>query len=175
MEDNKNTYTIKDASLNTGLMLGLAFIALSIIINMTGMVTNKYLSWVNYIILVLFIVIGQNNFKRNGNGFMSFGQGLGIGMFVTAIGTVISTAFGYIYVSFIDSSVMETLREAQVIELEKQGLSPEQFDAALEISEKFLQPAIMYPMALFFMLFFGFLLSLIITIFTKKNDPSLEI
>ncbi len=167
--------TVKQVSLKWGLYIGLVLIVWSLIIQMAGLVGNQPLSYVIYLFIIAGIVLAHKEFKNEGDGFMSYSQGLGIGTLLSLVSGAISVVFSFIYVKFIDDSMLTIVKDLQVEKLEEQGLSDAQIDQAMSITEKFMVPEVMFPMALVAMVFFGFILSLIVSAFTKNVNPQAEI
>ena len=133
------------------------------------------MSWVGYIFLVIVMVFAHKAFKEGGDSFMSYGQGLGIGTLVSLITGLLSSAFMFIYVKFVDDSMIAQIKEQQISGMEEQGLSDAQIESAMEIASRFLTPGVMAIMGVVFFVFIGFIISLIVSAITKKNNPSLEI
>jgi len=106
---------------------------------------------------------------------MSIGQGLGIGMLITMIATVISSIFSYIYMKFIDDSMMAKIVDAQVAEMEKRGLDDASIEQAMEISSKFMTVEMIQVWAILGMGIIGFIIVLIVSLFTKKANPALDV
>ncbi len=167
--------TVKQVSMRWGLYLGLVMIAWSVITIIAGMEGNDYMGYVTYIFLIGGIVMAHKDFKDNGDGYMSYSQGLGIGTLVALISGIISVVFSYIYVKFIDDSVLGIIRDKQIEGMEEQGLSDEQIEQAMEITGKFMVPEIMFPIALVVMVFLGFIISLIVSAITKNSNPAEDI
>jgi len=98
---------------------------------------------------------------------MSYGQGLGLGTLTMLFGGLISSIYNYVYVSFIDPSVMEIIKDSAMEELENQG--NDGVEAAVSIVEFMTNPLIITILGIVSTVFFGFVLSLIISIFTKNQ------
>lgn len=174
MEDK---VTVSQIGLKNGIIIGLIFIVYGMILQFLNldMKLMGYLSYVNYVILIVFIVLAHKAFKEGGDGFMSIGQGLGIGMLITLVGSVISSIFSFIYLKFIDDSIIQKSLDFQIEELEKKGMDDASIEQAMAITSKIMTPEIMPIVAIVFMAFFGFILSLIVSLFTKKSNPTLEV
>ena len=174
MEDK---LTVSQVGLKNGIIVGLIFIVYGMILQFLNldMQVMNYLSYLNYVVLIIFVVLGHKAFKEGGDGFMTIGQGLGIGMLITLIGSAISSVFTYIYLKFIDDSMITRALDYQIEELEKRGMDDAAIDQAMAVTEKIMTPEIMPIMGLVFMLIFGFILVLIVSLFTKKNNPALEV
>ncbi len=169
MENTQSS--VSQVSIKYGIILGVVFIVFSLLLFMSGNFGNQWLGAVQYLFLIAGIVFAHNDFKRNGDGFMSYGQGLGIGTLTTLVSAVFSSIFTYIYMAFIDTNILEEMKEAQILELESQGMS----DAQIEQALGFMTPGVIIVIAILFFVFIGFILSLIISAFTKNNNPELQI
>ena len=77
---------------------------------------------------------------------------------------------------FIDPGMIdEMLKKAEEQMLERNpSMSEENIEAALKYTKMFMNPVLMSIMSIFGSTFMSFIASLIISIFTKKNDNSFE-
>jgi ABC-type antimicrobial peptide transport system permease subunit len=169
--------TISQIGLKYGIIVGLIFIVYGMILQFLNldMQIMQYFSYLNYVILIVALVMAHKAFKEGGDGFMSIGQGLGIGMLIILIGSVISSIFSYIYLKFIDDSMIQKSLDYQIQELEKRGLDDAAIEQAMSITKKIMTPEIMPIIAIVVMVFFGFIISLIVSLFTKKANPTVEV
>ncbi|MDQ3291129.1 MAG: DUF4199 domain-containing protein [Bacteroidota bacterium] len=162
-------------ALRYGIIFGIISIVYSLILNITDLAfSNRALSWVSFIILIVAIVLAMREFKQQNNNYMSYGQGLGIGTLVTTVSSFLGGVFTYIYVKFIDTGFIDKMREMQVAELEKKGMNDDQIEQAVTMSEKMMTPGMIVVFAILGGLFFGFLLSLIISALLKRTRPEFE-
>lgn len=168
----ENQVTIKSVGVKWGIILALISIVLSLIVNIFEMYSNGTIIQVaSMILLVAALAMSYAEFKSGNEGFMSLGQGFGLGMMIIAISGVISNVFSYIYMTLIDPGMIESIKEIQITEMENQGLSDEQIDMALEYSEFFMTPHMIVLMALIFTLFFGAIISVIVAAIMQKKKP----
>ena len=174
MEDK---VTVSQIGLKNGIIVGLILIVYGMILQFLNLDVQvlQYFSYVNYLVLLAFIVLGHKAFKEGGDGFMTIGQGLGIGMLITLVGSVISSIFSFIYLKFIDDSMIQKTLDFQIEELERKGMDDATIDQAMAITSKIMTPEIMPIIAVVFMAFAGFIISLIVSLFTKKANPTLEV
>ena len=172
MEDK---VTVSQIGLRYGIILGLIMIVYSMILQFIGLATNNWASSVSYIFLIAGMVMAHKAFKEGGDGFMRLGQGLGIGTLISAVSGGISMIFSYLYIKFIDDSMMQLIQDKQIEAMEKQGLDDAQIDQAMQMAEKFSSPEIIFGIGLIAFIFFGFIISLIVSLFTKKDNPALEV
>ncbi|HMQ00941.1 MAG TPA: DUF4199 domain-containing protein [Cyclobacteriaceae bacterium] len=172
MEEAKSV-TTSSAGIRYGLFYGLVSIALFIIMSITGMDMQSGLVRVlSSAVFIAFIYLAHKYFKDEGNGFMSYGQGVGIGLFLSLVGGVISSVFTFIYIKFIDDSMMQQIMDKARYDMEERGMSDEQIDQAMEFSAMFMSPMAMLIFGIVGAVFIGLILSLIVSIFTQKKDTS---
>lgn len=167
--------TVKQVSMKWGLILGVILIGFGIVIQLAGLIGNQAVSWINFVFVGVIMYMAHKAFKDEGDGYLSYGQGLGIGTLVTVIGSVISTVFTYVYIKFIDDSMIAIIKEQQYDKMIEQGMPEDQIDKAMEMSAAFMTPEIIVVMGILFTVFFGFILSLIISAITKNANPAEEI
>lgn len=172
MENNVSTTS---TGIRYGLIGGLVIIIFSLITSMAmDIETSQKINWLMYIFLAAIIFLAHKYFKDNGDGFMSFGQGLGIGTITSAIAGVLTAIYSYIYMTFVDPTLMDQIMDLQRQGMEDQGMSEAQIDQALEMTSGFMTPGMMVGMTILGMIIFGFILSLIVSAITKKVDDSEE-
>jgi hypothetical protein len=161
--------------LRYGLICGLITVVYSFILNITELaLTNQILGWISFFILLAAIWMAMREFKRQNQGFMSYGQGLSIGTLVVLVSSILGGIFTYLYVTIIDKGYIEKMRNMQVAELERKGMSDDQIDQAMLITDKMMTPAMIPLMAIVGGVVFGFILSLIIAAIVKHNRPEFE-
>lgn len=163
--------TTKSVSIKWGAIGGLIGIIYFLILDFTGQSQNQPLQYVGMIFTVLFIFLAHKEYKDDGDGFMSYSKGLGIGTLYSLISSGISSVFVFIYVSFINPQMIETARENAMRGMEESGQSQSQIDQAMPFVEMMTSPVAFLVMGIFFGVFFGFIISLLVSIFTKNAQP----
>jgi tetrahydromethanopterin S-methyltransferase subunit G len=134
--------------------------------------TSGPLSWLSYPIIIAFIFIAQKQFKDSGDGYMSYGQGMGVAFWYGLISSVISSAFTYVYIKFIDGGMLDMIKENQLKKLQEQGtMSDEQIEQTMEMTGKFMTPEVFLGTGFFFGIIGVLIIGLIVTIFTQKKNP----
>lgn len=166
--------TITPVALKYGLITALVSIVYTLILMVLDMSDNTWLSSLSFIIMIAGIVLAMKEYRTLNYGFMSYGQGLGIGTIVSAISGLLSGIFMWLYTSFVDTEYMARMRDKQVEAMLDQGLSDEQVDAAISMSESFQGPLTMILGGLIGAIVVGFLLSLILSAIMKRNRPEFE-
>ena len=163
--------SVKKVAMKWGLILGLISVALGMIWQLAGLAAESWTGWVNLLPLSVVMYLAHKEFKESGDGFMSYGQGLGIGTLMSLIAGLIGGAFSYIYISFIDNSVIQQSMDNAYQSWEAQGLNDSQIAQAEKFTEFFLNPSVISIFAILFTVFFGFIVSLIVSAITKNSRP----
>jgi hypothetical protein len=173
----ENKVTVSQIALKYGLYLGLVLIILSMIIEFMNldMKTQQNLGYINYVGALVAIILAHKAFKENGDGFMTIGQGLGIGTLVSLISGAILAVFTYVYIKFVDDSILTKIKDMQIEELEKRGMSDAEIEQAMKVAGIFMSAEMMIVWIILGMVFIGFILSLIVSLFTKKVNPNFEL
>src|SRR4051812_17963617 len=96
--------SVMSVGLKYGLIMGLISIVYSLIKVAVGAnpMDNGWVSNVALLVIVVSVVVlAQKNFKDSGDGFMTYGQGLGVAMVATIVSVVVSGIYTFIYLNFI--------------------------------------------------------------------------
>jgi Protein of unknown function (DUF4199) len=167
MENTSNDLSTRSVGIKYGAFSGLAGIVMFLITVVTSPAPMQggWSSWVSMAISVTLLVLAHKNFKDSGDGFMSYGQGIGIGFWFTLVGSVLSVIVMYLYLNVIDPSAMDSVYEQQALKMEEQGQSEEAIEVAMEWTKK-----LFWPIAIVGSLFVGMIIALIVTIFTQKKN-----
>lgn len=172
MEENVNTSTaspptVRSIGVKYGLYgAGLAVLQFLVLALLGANVFDNKWSWIGIILTIVLMVFAHKEFKQEGDGFMSYGQGVGIGFWMVLVSIVINGLFTFIYISFIEPATMERFYEAQRIQMENNNMPDDQIDMAITWTAK-----LFWPMYFFMGIFFGVLLGVIVSIFTQKKNP----
>jgi len=171
----ENQVTTRGVGIQYGVIAGVVMIIYSVILQISDLAFETWAGNISYVFLAVLIYLAHKKFLATGDGFMSFGQGLGIGFWVSLVGGVISSVFSFIYFTFIDTSFTEQLVEKTRFGMEEQGMSDTDIDAAMSITEMFLTPGALAIFGVVFIIIGGFIISLISSAINKKADPKLEV
>jgi hypothetical protein len=161
-----------------GLIATLGLIIYTLIIQLGGLIGNSVVTNLNLPVQIAIlcgcISPAMIEYKKSHGGFMSYGQGLGLGTMLSAVAGLLASAFGAAYIAFIDNSSLRIVREKAVEQWEAQGLTDAQIEQASEMMEKFMSPGILFISAMLSLIFFGFIASLILAAIQRKNKPAFE-
>jgi uncharacterized ion transporter superfamily protein YfcC len=169
MEENVEVKPASGRSigLTFGLYSSAVAIAVFLITSLLGY--NPFGGGLNYIgtvASIVLIVFAHKKFKDSGDGFMSFGQGFGVGFWFSLISTLLTLLVMYIYINFIDYSPLQLMLEEQATKMQETGQADQAIETAQEWTKK-----LFWVFALIGSLFFGLIITLIVTIFTQKKNP----
>ncbi|MFY0605066.1 MAG: DUF4199 domain-containing protein [Cyclobacteriaceae bacterium] len=173
MEETEDV-SMKSVAIKYGVINGIIAIAYFLVLDFTGNAGNQGLSMVGLLFTAIVMFLAQKEFIRDGDGFMNYGQGLGLGTLLSLVSAIISSIFTYIYISYINDSFLDTMKEQQIVAMEEQGMSDAQIEQALKMSESFSGPTAILIFGIIGGVFFGFIISLIVSAITKKARPEFE-
>ncbi|MCI1186815.1 DUF4199 domain-containing protein [Hymenobacter sp. DH14] len=174
METNTTPVTTTSVGLRYGLLTGLVSIIISFGLFVAHQESSP-LRYVSFAVLIAGLVLAMQNFKQNNQGFMSFGQGVGIGAVLSAVVGVLSGIFSYVYMSFIDPEVVGRMTEKIRADMEARGgMTDEQIDQAMAMSAKFMNGPFTLVAALLGTVLVGVILAMIISAFIKNAQPEFE-
>lgn len=162
--------SIWKSSFMWGVYIAIVLILVSVVFYVTGNPFSKVGNYVNYPVWIAGIVLAQLGYRKMLDGYVTYGQAVGMGVLAALFGSIIMGIYVYLLYTVIDPSLQEQLRlftEQQIIE---QGSVPEgQMEMVLEMSTKFQKPAILAGMSVVMNTLLGLVISLITAIFVKKN------
>ncbi len=162
---------IKSPAIKYGLIGGLASIIVSLILYIANMQFETWSRWLSTGVMVAMIIFGCKGIADANRGkTIHFGKLFGGGMIVTLIIAVMSIIYFYIYMNFIETDFTGKILEISRQQMAEKGLGEEQIDRALEMSKKFMSPAIMMAFSLLGMTVVGTIASLIGAAIFKKDN-----
>jgi len=159
--------TTREVGFQYGAILALASILLFVVPAVMAM--NPFKSpwnWIGAGVSIAVIVLAHKKFKDDGDGFMSYGQALGIAFWIALISSVVSILFSYGYTTFIDDGPFEMF----MLQQEDEMIAKNTPENIIETSQKWTRK-LFWGIGLFMGIFFTMLEALIISIFTKNANP----
>ena len=173
MEQKVNVWK---ANLTNGLILGLAGVVYSLVVYFLDLSLNKVQGYVfmgiEAVILYFLLKSYRDNYKH---GQITFGESVGAGVIICLYYSLIMAVFAYLLYSFIDTGLVAKQLAFAEETMQKKGLPQASIDAAMTIQEKIMKPAIMAPLSILGNMLWGVVLSLIVSIFVRKEgNPLIE-
>ena len=162
-------------AMNYGAVLGLCLVAIAAVMWSFGIDKNGSLvpSILNNGLIIAGIVYTIIQFRDTENsGVISYGDSLKLGTSVAFFSSVILAFYTFIFINYIEPNTLnEILVQAEQAILESNPeISDEELDLAMDITTKFVQPHWMLILGVLGGTFMGFIYSLVISIFTKKEN-----
>jgi hypothetical protein len=162
------------ANFNNGLILGIIGVIFTLALYFMDLLLNKSLSYIllpiNLVILYFMIKSYRDSYL---NGSITYGQSVGAGVVIFVYSTIISVIFTYILYKYIDPGLINKMLVAQEEVMAKRGLPQETIDAGMSMTKKLMTPGFMTITGLFFGMLLGTVMTLVVSIFTKKEGNPL--
>lgn len=159
--------TTRSVGLQYGALLAILSIVLFTIPAVMGQNPFKGVwNWVGAGASILILVLAHKKFKDEGDGFMRYGQGITIAFWIAMVSSIVSILFTYSYTAFIDDGPFELFMVQQEDELIAKGTPDNIIKTSQEWTRK-----LFWPIGLIMGIIFTLLEALVITIFTKKQNP----
>jgi hypothetical protein len=165
------TISVRSAGIRYGLISAVFSIVYFLVLRMTGVDMNGPAQWLGWLVGAVFIFLAQKYYKDNGDGYMDYSQGIGVAFWMGLISSLISSAFTYIYIKFVDTAFLDYIAGKQMEEFQKNGMSDEQIDQAVKMSKMFMTPEVIAGMGLVMGIIGTVLIALIVTLITQKRRP----
>jgi hypothetical protein len=107
------------------------------------------------------------------HGQITYGQSVGAGVIIFLYYAIIMAVFTYILYTVIDTGLLAKQLAFTEQKLVDKGTPQAAIDAAMAIQAKMMKPAIMAPISIFGVMFFGTIITLLVSIFVKKEGNPL--
>tara|TARA_B110001454_G_scaffold172786_1_gene163891 strand:+ start:239 stop:760 length:522 start_codon:yes stop_codon:yes gene_type:complete len=168
----ENQASSKSLIINYGIYLGVTTVIINLIMYAMGMHLDPHwsVSVISGIFFVGFIVLGIKKYKESNEGFLSWGQGVKVGVGISIIAALIGVIYNYIFMSFIEPNFMAEVMEIQNQKLIDQGQTEEQIEAINKMGEAFQSPTLMAAMGIIGSAIGGFVVSAIVAAIMKKTE-----
>jgi hypothetical protein len=171
MEEKTSTARV---ALKYGVLASVVIMVYSTILNVTGLSQDKILSSLSFIFMIVAMILAMKDFRQQNHGFMSYGEGLGVGSLMSAVMGFLTSTFTMFYIKFIDSTLLTQGLDQVREEMERNGKDDAQIEQAMEISQKVMSPGMVFIFGVIGYLLTGFVISLIIAAILRKEKPVFE-
>jgi hypothetical protein len=173
MENKRNS--MLNTALVYGSLLALSNILLGIVYYLMNMQFDESQQYIGLVLSIVFIVLGiLNHRNKNLNGYISYGNALGTGVMISLVAGIIGAVYFLVFSQYIDPEYMSKMMEhAETVYLEK-GYSEEEVSRIIEGQRMMSSPLIMFFTTIIVSVLAGLIISLIVSIFLRKENPSFE-
>ncbi|NNF02714.1 MAG: DUF4199 domain-containing protein [Bacteroidia bacterium] len=153
-----------------GMIGALISIIFSVVVYLMSWQMQSWQQWLPYILLFIIVFLAVKSFRETKEeNLISFGECFKVGMIVTGVMVLVSMIWVYVYMQFIDPELVEMIMEKQITQMEDRGMSDEQIEQALSMSENFMSPPMMAIFAGVAQGIAGAIISLIVAAFMQKK------
>ena len=164
-------------AMNYGALYGLSSSELYLIFYFAGAeVDSNAPKYLGYLLLILFLYMGIKSYRdQDLGGYIGYGKSLGTGILIGAFGGIIAGFFSVLMFTVIDPGLAEKIIEkAQEQMIEKGGMTDEQIEKILDWTRKAFSPVFLFMFSILGNAFLGLVFSLIISIFTRKEQTPFQ-
>ncbi|OIN57653.1 DUF4199 domain-containing protein [Arsenicibacter rosenii] len=161
-------------ALKWGVILAVGQILFSTALYMTDQMGNAGLSSLSYILIIAVLVMAMRDFRSANNGFMSYGEGLGLSALIGGVSGLLSSAFSVFYTTVIDTEVMGRMVDRVREDLEAKNIPDATIDAQIGMMEKFQSPGFLFIFGIIGMIVMSVIFALVIAAILRKNKPVFE-
>ncbi len=165
-------------ALKWGLISAVISIVYSVIMVLIGKYQDPSMNTVNFLfglaVATGVLIYALREFRTLNNGYLSFGQGLGVGTLTSAVSGVVAGLFTFIYLKFIDPSALEKSMDLARQKWEEQGMSDAQIEQAEKYAAMFTSPGAIFVFTVFGAILIGFILSLIVSAIMRREKQVFE-
>ena len=171
MEENVNVWK---TNLTNGLIMGLVGIVYTLIIYFLNLTFNQYQGIVFYIIQIVLVYFLLKSYRDNFmHGQITYGQSVGTGVIIYLYYAIIMAIFTYILYTMIDPGLIAKQLAMAEEGMVKKGLPQATIDAGMAFTAKIMKPGIMAFTSTIFIVIWGVIISMLVSIFIKKEGNPL--
>ncbi|MFO7573570.1 MAG: DUF4199 domain-containing protein [Bacteroidales bacterium] len=163
-------------TLNYGIILGLIAVGFSLLTYMFDLTFKPWIIWPSLLITVLVLFFMLRSYRDHyNNGYISYGKSVGAGVVINIYAALITAVYIYVLYAFIDPGLMEKSMAVAEEKMIARGIPEAGIDRAMEMQAKMMKPWFTAMMSTIMSIFYGFLLSLIVSLFVmKKGNPLID-
>jgi hypothetical protein len=154
-----------------GLIQGVLSFVVFLVATLAAIKQSWGTSVANAVLLIVLMVLAHREFKKTHGGMMTYPQGLGSGTLLSSIAAVVTCVLVYVYVKYINTGYIAAAMQVQQAALEQRGISGPQAQQAMSIMAAVMTPVGIVLTSLISGVIVGFILALLVSIFTQKGDP----
>jgi hypothetical protein len=172
MENQSNS--VSHSAMSYGLYMGLALILNSVIFYVMGSPFSSYSGYISYAIIIGGIALSMRTYRdKNAEVGVTYGRALGLGTLQSLFASIIMAFYSFILFKLIDKTLIDKLLAFTEEQYLHSGISENQVETMMPMVKKMMTPLTFSLGQIFTLTFFGFIFSLILAIFFKKEstDP----
>ncbi|MDZ7636514.1 MAG: DUF4199 domain-containing protein [Bacteroidales bacterium] len=163
-------------TLNYGIILGLVALGFSLLTYMFDLTFKTWIIWPSLLITILVLYFLLRSYRDHyNNGYITYGKSVGAGVVINVYAAIITALYIYVLYAFIDPGLVDKSLAVQEEKFIARGMPEAAIDQALAMQAKMMKPWFTALMSTIGSVFYGLILSLIISLFiVKKGNPLLD-
>ena len=163
-------------TLNYGIIMGLITVGLSLVTYMFDLTFKTWVIWPSLLVGVLVLYFLLRSYRDHyNNGYITYGKSVGAGVVIQVYSAIITAIYIYVLYAFIDPGLVDKSLAFQEEKLIARGMPEAAIDQALAMQAKMMKPWFTALMSTLSSVFYGLILSLIVSLFImKKGNPLLD-
>ena len=165
------TRSLTKVAMLYGIYYGLATVVITLVFYLLGAELQSTLTTtLNYLALIASMYLGVKSYRdQDLGGAISYSRSILTSVMISVFGAVIISSFTIILYSFIDPSLPGQMQEAVQQQLIERGIPDEQVDEAMSRMKMMFSPVGMFLTGVLGAAIIGFIISLVLSIFTRKE------
>jgi hypothetical protein len=162
------------ANLTNGMIMASISIVYSLIMYFLDLYLNKVQGFIFLPVLAVITFLLLKSYRDNYlHGQMTYGQSFGAGMVLYLYYAIVMAVFTYILYAIIDPGLVDKQLAMAEEMMVKRGSPEAAIEAGMSIQKKIMKPEILAPLSIFGTMLWGLLISLIISVFVRKEGNPL--
>lgn len=176
MEESKPVFTKPSAgkaALSYGLILGAVLVVLHLILFLLDIQEGTTGFIITLVVIIAGITMATLDYRnKKWNGFISYGKAVKIGFVTMLFAAIIVAVYTFVYHSYINPADIRDAKIEATQQIYNLGLEPEAEAQALKMQEFIHTPPVYALATILSYALIGIIISLIISIFIKKEEFS---
>ena len=171
MEEKTNVW---NANPKSGVIMGVVGVIYTLSMYFLDLMFNQMQGYIFIVIQIALLAYLLKSYRDNycfGN--ITYGQSVGAGVIIFLYAAIISAIFTYLLYTVIDPDLVNKQLAFTEETLMKKGTPQAAIDAGMAIQRKLMKPGILTLMGVLGGMFWGTLVSLVVSIFIKKEGNPL--
>lgn len=170
----KRSHTVTKEAMNYGLYMGMTLVLNSVVFYVIGKPFSAGTAYLSYLIIIGCLCWALWSFREySGDSGLPYTRALGFGTLLSFFASLIVAFYTFVLFKIVDPGLMDKLIIFIEENLTKAGRPENQVDMVINMYKKVLTPLTYSIGQVFNLTFLGFIFSLIISIFFRKqpSDP----
>ena len=173
MEEKRSVWK---ETLNYGIILGLISVGLSVLTYMFDLTFKTWITWPSLLISILVLYFLLRSYRDHyNNGYITYGKSVGAGVVINIYAAIITAIYVFVLYSFIDPGLVDKSLAVAEQRMIDRGIPDSAIDQAMQVQAKIMKPWFTSLMSTISSVFYGLIVSLIVSLFImKKGNPLLD-